>query len=232
MHHEKEFSKRAFSYNEYNIIQKKVAKRLLSKIKNHPKKILDLGCGRGEIFKNIDWEIEKFIGVDISSNMCSLHPKPKKGAILNFDFEDEKLFPILKQHMPYDLVISSSSLQWARDIGKVFEEISKISKNIAFSIFTDKTFKTIYEISSIDSFLLSSEEILDKLLGYFEFEYEIKEYKLNFEDNLSKFRYIKRSGVSGGKRVLSYKETKNLIENYPLSYLEFEVIFITGKSLS
>jgi malonyl-CoA O-methyltransferase len=41
-------------------------------------------------------------------------------------------------------------------------------------------------------------------------------------------RYIKQSGVSGGKRQLSYKDIKNLLDNYPLDYLEFEVLFIWG----
>jgi malonyl-CoA O-methyltransferase len=53
---------------------------------------------------------------------------------------------------------------------------------------------------------------------------------LEFEDNISKFRYIKKSGVSSGKRELGYKETKELIRNYPLNYLEFEVLFVWGKS--
>ena len=58
---EKEFSKNAKNYSRYNIVQKKVAKKLISKIKNNPKNILDLGCGTGELYKLIDWNIEKFI---------------------------------------------------------------------------------------------------------------------------------------------------------------------------
>jgi malonyl-CoA O-methyltransferase len=43
------------------------------------------------------------------------------------------------------------------------------------------------------------------------------------------FRYIKQSGVSGGERKLSYTQTKQLMENYPLKYLEFEVLFIEAR---
>jgi malonyl-CoA O-methyltransferase len=42
-------------------------------------------------------------------------------------------------------------------------------------------------------------------------------------------RYIKRSGVSGGKRQLSIKDIKRVVDRYPLNYLEFEVIFIEAK---
>ena len=51
-----EFSKYALEYNSYNIIQNKVVKKLLSKLKYKPKSILDLGCGSGALCKAIDWE--------------------------------------------------------------------------------------------------------------------------------------------------------------------------------
>jgi malonyl-CoA O-methyltransferase len=46
------------------------------------------------------------------------------------------------------------------------------------------------------------------------------------------FRYIKKSGVSGGEKQLSYKETRHLMETYPLDYLEFEVLFVKAKALT
>ena len=64
---------------------------------------------------------------------------------------------------------------------------------------------------------------LDKL---FDYESETVQYKLNFTSVHEMLRYIKRSGVSGGVKQLSYKQIKNLIANYPLDYLEFEVVFI------
>jgi malonyl-CoA O-methyltransferase len=43
------------------------------------------------------------------------------------------------------------------------------------------------------------------------------------------FRYIKKSGVSGGKKRLGYKEMKALMKHYPLDYLEFEVLFVEAE---
>jgi malonyl-CoA O-methyltransferase len=40
------------------------------------------------------------------------------------------------------------------------------------------------------------------------------------------FRYIKGSGVSGSRNLLSFKDMKRLMKEYPLNYLEFEVAFI------
>ncbi len=226
---EKEFSKNAKNYNEYNIIQKQVAKKLVSWIDTCPKKIIDLGCGCGEIYKLIDWKLEKFVGIDISKTMCKLHPKSDKIKIFNANYEDDLFYEKNLKNNNFDIMISSSSLQWCNDIEKVIENFSKISNQCAISIFCEGTFKTIYEKASLKSFLPKCEDIIKIFKKYYNIEFEIEEYKLYFLDNISKFRYIKKSGVSGGKRKLNYIETKQLIQNYPLDYLEFEVLYIKGK---
>lgn len=229
MLHAKEFSKRANSYDNYNIIQKKVAKYLLEKIDRSAKKILDLGCGSGEICKNIDFE--RFIGVDASKQMCNLHPKAGNIKVLNYNFDDTSLYKILKKEAPFDLIVSSSSLQWSKDISNLTNNISKLGGNIALAIFTDKTFRAIYDQTSLESFLPNAKKTAKEFSEHFDIKTEIKEYKLFFDDNISKFRYIKKSGVSGGNKKLGFKGTKKLIEEYPLDHLEFEVLFVWGKRL-
>ena len=54
-------------------------------------------------------------------------------------------------------------------------------------------------------------------------------YKLEFDSVRDMFKYIKQSGVSGSRSVLDYKQTKKLMNEYPVSYLEFEVVFITSR---
>ena len=45
------------------------------------------------------------------------------------------------------------------------------------------------------------------------------------------FNYIKKSGVSGGEKQLTYMQTKQLMKSYPLDYLEFEVLFVEARPL-
>lgn len=206
-----------------------MASHLVWHIKNQPQTILDLGCGRGEILKNISWNFQKLIGVDFALNMCDLHPKSDKITILHDSFENPKLYKTLENYTPFDLVISSSALQWAKDKELILNEISKLTNNIAFSIFCNGTFKTIYEMTSLQNFLPQTSDIITLFSKYFSCISEVKTYQLHFEDNLSKFRYIKKSGVSGGERKLNYSDTKKLIHDYPLDYLEFEVLFIYSK---
>ncbi len=224
--HTNEFSKRASSYEKYNVIQKKVVKKLLSKVIVKNKQVLDLGCGSGAVYKAIEEGFKTFTGVDKAKKMCNMHPQRPKTRIMNQDFE----YFFFNQKDYFDIIISSSALQWATDIEKIFDLIHQNSDQIALSIFCDGTFKTIYETSKLQTFLPSSKTLILQLNKYFNFEYEIVNYKLSFEDNLSKFRYIKKSGVSGGERKLDYKATKKLIKEYPLDYLEFEVLFVWGES--
>ncbi len=227
--HTDEFSKRAKSYQKSNIIQKKVVKTLIAGIKNRPKIILDLGCGEGAVYKEITWEIERFIGVDKAENMCILHPHHDRITLYHDDFENPSLYHDI-DHV--DITIAASSLQWAKDLEKTIQKISQHTEEIAFAIFCDGTFKTIYEITKLPSFLPYHDRALEIIAHYFDIHHDRKEYKLEFEDNLSKFRYIKDSGVSGGNRQLSYHDTKRLIASYPLRYLEFEVLFVWGKKKS
>ncbi|MCH9813972.1 MAG: methyltransferase domain-containing protein [Epsilonproteobacteria bacterium] len=223
--HTNEFSKRAKSYTQHNVIQKKVVKKLINAIDSKPEKILDLGCGSGAVYTLIDWPIYSFIGVDKAPNMCTLHPSNRSIKLYNEDFESLNYNEFEK----FDMIISSSALQWAKNLETLFAKISSNTEDVAFAIFCDGTFKTIYEITGLNTFLPNVSYLHRLLNQYFEYQHEVVHYKLDFEDNLSKFRYIKNSGVSGGERKLSYKDTKKLINKYPHDYLEFEVMFVWGK---
>ena len=221
--HTDEFSKRAKSYQETNVIQKKVVKKLIQGITSKPKSILDLGCGEGAVYREIAWKFDTFIGIDKAKNMCALHPHHEGIILYNADFENSSFYKTV------DMTIAASSLQWAKNLNSTLENIAKHTDEIAFAIFCDGTFKSIYEITKLPSFLPHHDSLLTLISKYFTIHHEREEYTLEFKDNLSKFRYIKDSGVSGGNRQLNYHDTKKLIEEYPHSYLEFEVLYIWGK---
>ncbi len=225
-----EFSKFAPEYGNYNVVQKQVLEHLLDKITKKPKQILDLGCGDGGVCKAIDWEYERFVGVDFAPKMLELHPKSQKIECIYGDFGDENLFGTLLA-TKYDLVISASALQWATDLEAIFKNIKRLDAPIALAIFTANTFKTLNETASISSMLRSADEIEALTKKYFSANFELQTYKLEFKSTREAFKYIKRSGVSGARRVLDYKESKKLLNEYPLSCLEFEVVFIYTSTI-
>jgi len=223
-----EFSKYASSYGSYNIIQDKVADKLLSYISSKPNNILDLGCGNGALCKKIAWKYKHFTGIDFAPGMLELHPKSKKIECIYGDFNDKMLFENLLTYN-YDYVFSSSALQWADNLEMVFKNIKLLNTPIALAIFTSNTFKTLNETASLKPLLRDVDEIYKLQKKYFDADFEIVEYKLEFDSTREMFRYIKQSGVSGSRKILNYKQTKQLLENYPINYLEFEVVFIHSR---
>lgn len=223
-----EFSKYASEYGSYNVIQKRVVKKLLSKVKHQPEMILDLGCGNGTICKSIKWKYKHYIGVDFAPGMLELHPKSKNIECVYGDFNDDRLFENLLTYQ-YDHIFSASALQWAENLEKVFKHIYCLNAPISLAIFTSGTFNTLNQTAGLKPLLKSANEVKKIAKNYFDADFEVTQYKLEFESTREMFRYIKKSGVSGSRNVLSFKETKKLMDEYPLNYLEFEVLFITSR---
>lgn len=222
-----EFSRYASQYGSYNVIQAKVAQKLAADTQDTPKRILDLGCGSGTLFSQIGWEVERFIGIDFSETMIEHHPHVSNVMLMLGDFNDSALFEKLSS-MQVDRIYSASALQWADDLDAVFKSISDLNSPVSLAIFTSGTFETLYETAGLSPILKSADEVIETANRYFDAEYEIVRYVLAFDTVRDMFRYIKRSGVSGGRRVLNVAQTKALMRDYPLDYLEFEVVFISS----
>lgn len=221
-----EFSKNAYRYDEHTELQQTIAQYLLSKMDSPAKSVMDLGCGSGAVFKQLPWVVEQFTGVDRAPLMCELHPKASNVQIVCSDFEAKEIF----ENHRYDFIISSSALQWANNIATLVERVAGACQKGAFAIFTDKTFETLYRYSTLPTFLPHAPTLIELFSTHFACHYEIKTYQIFFDTNKAIFEYIKKSGVSGGQKRLSVAQTKDLMRNYPLNYLEFEVLFIWGSS--
>ena len=217
-----EFSKYANQYDKYNIIQQIVSKALIREIDFQPKTILDLGCGSGQTYRYIDWEIDKYIGVDFSHKMCELHPKNDKCEIYCLDFDTQEFYDKF-QNTKFDIVISSSALQWSKKFDKLVNFILSITNNFQAVLFTNNTYKTIFQITNQSSPILGIDQIKQALPK--KSTLEKFEYKLIFNSKKELFRYIKNSGTRG-ENQLTYAQAKKLYQDYPFNFLEFEVVFI------
>jgi malonyl-CoA O-methyltransferase len=221
-----EFSRYAAQYGSRNVIQRLVAQKLIAATSDHPKRILDLGCGSGTLYSRIDWNVEHFFGVDFSASMLEHHPKGSNVELILGDFNDSSLFERLRgQH--FDRIYSASALQWADDLDGVLKSLASLNTPMSLAIFTAGTFKTLHECAGVTPLLRSSDEVISIAEKHLDAHFEVLHTTLEFDSVREMFRYIKRSGVSGGRRVLNFSQTKQLMETYPLKYLEFEVVFIT-----
>jgi len=223
-----EFSRYASHYNNYNVIQNKVVKKLVADMKTKPKTILDLGCGSGAVYKEISWELKDFIGIDFARGMLEQHPQAENITCKHGDFNKEEFFKELKDEN-FDYIISASALQWSDNLDFVFKSLSSFQVPCSLAIFTSKTFETLYKTAELKPLLRCSDTIIENAKLYFDASYELVSYTLEFESKRDLFRYIKRSGVSGNRRVLDYKQTRALMQEYPHQSLEFEVLFIHSR---
>lgn len=228
MDRKNQFSKYAKEYNSHNIIQQIIAKSLVRELKFEPKRILELGCGSGQVIKYIDWEFDYYKAIDASLSMCELHPKRENIDVKCFDFDTMEFIEEI-QNDKFDIVLSSSALQWSKDLSKIIGSLSKVTNQINAVLFTSNTFKTIQIITDTISPILSENSIKEAFSKYFKCEFETIMYKLEFENKKDLFDYIKKSGVSAQK-TLSFSDSKKLYKEYNLNYLEFEVIFVKTVS--
>ena len=226
-----EFSKHAQEYNSHNIIQQIISKALVRELEFQPKRILELGCGSGQVFKNINFSFEYYKALDFSQEMCNIHPQHKNLEIKCLDFDTIEFHQNI-QNEKYDIVLSSSALQWSQNLNKIIQTLATISNKIQMALFTSNTFKTIFELSHTKSPILDLKEIKKSFDKFYNCEYEVLNYKIEFENKKELFNYIKNSGVSGDKKTLTFKQAKQLYKNYNLGYLEFEVVFIKGTNIN
>jgi len=230
-----EFSRFAHEYDTYNVIQAEVAKSLVAQLPlSHYTTLIDIGCGSGEVYKNLEKSnisFDHLIALDSSPEMLDIHPSSKKVEKVYADFNRLQTFENFSL-IPETLVLSSSALQWSKDLDFTLSEISKKSSHAYFAIFTSNTFKTLHETAKITSPIYSEAVLRETIEKYYRATFELKKYKLHFESVREMFNYIKKSGVSGGEKQLTYKQTKQLMKRYPLDYLEFEVLFVKAASLA
>jgi len=229
----REFDRFAASYAKTNIIQRQVAEYLVSWIeeREYPR-ILDLGCGSGEVYRRLRAKgigFDEFWGVDLSEEMLRKHPKDRRIHCRLGDFSDASLLDELASQT-WDLLLSSSALQWSSDLDRTLSGLSRIGAPAYFALFTAGTFRTLHRTAGLDSPILDFPHTFEALRRHYRpRKAERVKYRLHFDSTREIFAYIKKSGVSGGEARLSYRQTKRLMREYPVDYLEFELLFFSGS---
>ncbi len=217
------FDRRAESYDSHNLIQRRAASRLLAHLKIDADRIVDLGCGTGTLYRLYERPFTHWIAVDAAPAMLALHPQSPRIEKRIGNFDDAALFEELAES-DFDLLLSSSALQWAEDIDWTLAQIAKLNKPTALNIFTSGTFATLHRLTGRTSPIHDRETIEKALIRRLGIRPELCRYRLYFRSTRDMLRYIQRSGVGGGAPRLSISQMRRLLESYPLNYLEFELL--------
>ena len=209
------FAKNLESYNENAKIQKRMAERLLTFVKNRsPKKVLEIGCGTGFLTKQINesLEFESFMTLDIVEE-CEEYIKQINPLILFTPADIEKF--LNENNETFDLIISNASLQWVEDFEGVINSLkNRLNPNgeLIFSTFGNENFREIYHVIGTTLNYFSYSE-LTKMFPSSTIEPEI--HIMAFENPKEVLRHLQLTGVNG---VESQRWTKKDLIKFENGY--------------
>jgi malonyl-CoA O-methyltransferase len=214
---EKSFSRSSFSYEKEGFLQNEISKKLLNEVSGKFENVLDLGCGTGFVCKNRKFTFKNFLGIDISEKMVEFHPKSENCKTEIYDFDSFLDF------QKFDLIISSSSLQWSQNLKAIFEKLENLNSEIHLAIFTNKTFIELQNELEIVSPILSLSKILDFANG---FSYRVESGVLEFNSSKDLLKYIRKSGVSGSLNDSKISKLKKMLNDDEVRKVSFEVVYL------
>lgn len=218
----KRFEKSIETYAQNALVQKQMAKNLVSNLVqlkgNNFDKILEIGCGAGLLTKSILEKIN-FNGFFVNDITDAAQEKIKNlSSDVKFIRGDCELVD-LPQGL--DLVISNSTFQWVNNLELLLDKIShNLNKNgiIAFTTFGEKNLHQIKNITGNSLNYYEQKEIEHRLSKNFEIIYSSSEIiHLEFDSAEDILRHLKLSGVNA---VESMGWTKHDLRNFRGQYIE------------
>lgn len=108
-------------YNEFKTERTKPFDDLVSHIVALPNlKVIDLGCGTGELTKKLSEKLPNstILGIDNSVEMLAKAPISK-----NLTFKELPILDQLKEETKWDIIFSNAALQWIDNHGELFPKI-------------------------------------------------------------------------------------------------------------
>ncbi len=123
------FHNQAAEYDGHASVQKRVVNRVVSLVQNHvsahPKSILDVGCGTGQLLAALkeNYAHAGLCGVDLASNMlqCAAQRLGTGTALVTADAEQ---LPF--NDASFELLVSTSTLQWLNRLDIFFQQAERV----------------------------------------------------------------------------------------------------------
>ena len=228
------FSRYAESYGHYSIVQQAVARELITPIESFSAQVIDIGCGEGMLWRTIDASakdrIERYLATDKSTAMLSAHPDAPCIEKRLLDFNDIEALASLARKGRFEMLLSSSALQWSIEPQETFHALATVAHHAHIAVFTSGTFASLHRALGVRSPIADASLFASIFKRYYEGDVVLKRYRLRFGSAKEALRYIKKSGVSGGVKRAEIAALRRWIRETEAPALEFEVLFMRGAS--
>lgn len=225
----KRFKKSLKTYDENAIVQKKMAKELISLLpKKEYNKIFEIGCATGILTKEI---ADKLIFSELYLNDIVEESKKYVQEIYkecNFIAGDIENIDLNKK---YNLIISNACLQWCPNIEETLSKLINALDDggiLAISIFGEdnlKEIKSIFNIGNEISSISSMEKFLNtqKIIAKKE-----DKIKIDFETPMEVLKHLKYTGTNAIKEIkLTKTKLKDFEQRYKENYTQNNKVYLT-----
>lgn len=223
------FNRAAAKYDEYAVLQKLVASKLVDLSADHIKKsnkILDLGSGTGfitDLIKSTNNDIsQEIFELDIAYEMLN-----KRAGSLKINADIENL-PLRENS--FNLILSSLAFQWLNNLSLVITDCQRILKNnglLIFSIIVDGSLAELKSSSATCGVDLSVNQFITKqnleniIAGiYRNYQCFEEEIILEYKDLYDLLNSIKKIGAGYGNSFEKGNLTKKQFELLNSFYLK------------
>ncbi len=201
-------------YNEFKEERSKPFEDLASHIIDKPNlKVIDLGCGTGELTKKLSEKLTNptILGIDNSAEMLAKAPIQQ-----NLQFQEKPILKQLNEETKWDLIFSNAALQWIDNHEELFPKIiSHLNPNGQLAVQMPQ----------------QNENILNKILLNLVQEQPFASYLNNWKRPspiLTLDEYAKLFFQNGGHNLVLYEKVYPIISNNQNDFFEF----ISGSALT
>lgn len=235
---ERHFSRAAEAYHQLARVQQQAAEQLAAAVAElglAPRRVLDIGCGTGFLTRRmlLQFPVAELVALDLSPGMIEVaRQQVPASASLEFVVAEAMEYQPTE---PFDLVVSSSTLQWLQPFDRLFAKLHSMlapGGHVCASIMLHGTLGELHSIRS-DLFpalapaqlLPESESVLASLeqCGFEVLAHQVQEDREWYATPSAALRSMREQGFTGGplstgRRPLTRGQLAALLSEYEQRY--------------